>query len=72
MNIFVKVKPGAKEASFERIDQSHYHLQVKEPPRMGLANEAVLRALAENLNISRSRLKIVSGYTSRQKIIEIA
>jgi uncharacterized protein YggU (UPF0235/DUF167 family) len=42
---------------------------VSEPPEDGRANEAVLRLLAKTLDVPRSSLEIVSGRTSREKIV---
>lgn len=71
MKISITVKPSAKTESVERIDDANFRVAVKEPPIQGRANTAVIRALADFLNISPSRLQIISGYTSRQKIITI-
>ena len=40
-------------------------------PEKGKANEALLRLLAKHLGLAPSRLKIVRGHTSRNKVIEI-
>lgn len=71
MKIFVKAKPNAKEEKVEKIDETHFVVVVKEPPIQGRANAAIIRALADFLNIAPSRLQIVAGHTSRQKIIEV-
>ena len=71
MKLFVKVKPKAKVAKIEKIDSEHFVVAVCEPPEKGLANEAVERALAAYFNVSRSRILIVAGRTSREKVIEI-
>lgn len=71
MKIFVKVKPRAKEAKVKKIDQIHFEVWVKEPAAEGLANDAILMALAKNFNVSKLRFKIVSGKSSRQKMIEV-
>ncbi len=71
MKLFVKVKPKAKAAKVEKIDGEHFVVAVNEPPEKGLANEAVERALAEYFKISRSRIMIIAGRTSREKVIEI-
>jgi hypothetical protein len=71
MKIFVKVKPGAKEKKIKKIDKSHFIISVKEPPIKGAANKAVVEAFADYFGVSRSEVQIISGFTSRQKIIEI-
>ena len=44
---------------------------VKEPPVKGKANDAIKNALAVYFKTGSSSVKIVSGYSSRNKIIEI-
>lgn len=72
MKIFVKAKPGSKEEKVEKLDETHYKVSVKEPPVQGEANAAIIRALAEYFGISPLKVKIISGHTSRKKIIEIS
>ncbi len=72
MKIFVKAKPRVKEEKIQKIDESHYLVSVKEPPVKGEANRAIIKALAEYFKISPSRVNIVSGHTSKNKIIEIS
>ena len=71
MRISVKVKPRAKEESVEQIDDTHFVVAVKEPPIQGRANRAVIQALADFLGVALLRVRIVSGHTSREKIVEI-
>ena len=71
MKIFIKVHPNANKERIEKMDEDHYAVWVKEPPIKGMANQAVVRALAEYFKIAPSRVKIVSRYASRQKTIEI-
>lgn len=71
MKINIKAKPNSKEEQVEKISENEFVVSVKEPPIGGRANTAILRALADYLNISSSHLRIVSGYTSRQKVVEI-
>lgn len=71
MKIFVKAKPNAKKERVEKINDANFAVFVKEPPIKGKANEAIIKALADFMGIASSRLKIISGTASRQKIIEI-
>lgn len=71
MKIFVKVKPNAKKEAIEKINETHFAAAVKEPPKEGKANKAIIKALAKFLGIAPSRLKIISGGLSKQKIFEI-
>lgn len=71
MKIFVKAKPRSKEEKIEKVDGDHYVVSVKEPPVEGRANRAIIRLIAEFFNTSPSRVSIISGHTSRQKIVEV-
>lgn len=71
MKFFIKAKPGAKEAKIKKIGKTNFEIWVKEPAKDGKANRAVVEALAEYLEIPKFRFEIISGKTSKQKIIEI-
>lgn len=71
MKIFVKVKPGAREKKIKKIDEINFEVCVKEPPVKGMANRAVIRALADYFNTPVSGVNIISGHTSRHKTIQI-
>ena len=71
MKIFVKVKPRAKEERVEKIDDTHFAVSVKAPPTEGRANWAVERALGNYFGVPPSRIRIVLGAASKQKVFEI-
>ncbi|MFA6190167.1 MAG: DUF167 domain-containing protein [Candidatus Staskawiczbacteria bacterium] len=72
----VKCPEGAIPSSAElfngvkKIDAC-FEVWVKEPPVKGKANEAIRNALAVYFKTGTANVKIISGYTSRNKIIEI-
>jgi uncharacterized protein (TIGR00251 family) len=70
MKIQVKVKPNSKTEEVIR-DGEVYTVRVKEPPKEGKANRAVVKLLAEHFNVPRSAVTIISGLNSRTKVIEI-
>ncbi len=72
MKIFVKAKPSAKEEFIKKIDGINFVVAVKEPPRKGKANKAIIKALAEYFNIAPSAVRLVSGFSAKQKVFEIA
>lgn len=72
MKIFIRVKPNSKKDSVRRIDVAHFEIQTKSPPREGKANAAAVTALAHHLGIPKSRIKILAGAKSKQKVFEIA
>jgi len=71
MKIQVKVKPNSRTAEVSREGDS-FIVKVKEPPREGRANQAVIKLLAEHFGIPQSQVRILSGLKSRNKVIEVA
>jgi hypothetical protein len=69
MKINVKAKPNSREEKIEKIDENNYIVSVKEPPIKGKANDAIRNALAVYFKTGSSCVRIVSGYSSRNKII---
>lgn len=72
MRITVRAKPSAKEERVEEVGLQEFIVAVKEPPREGRANAAIIRALAEHFSVPSSRVRLVSGFTSRQKVFELS
>jgi len=71
MKIFVKAKPLAKESKVEKIDDTHFVVSVKEPPRQGKANIAIARLLAAHFDVAPSCVRLVSGFAYKEKTFEI-
>lgn len=78
MKIFVRAKPGAKVPHVEEItglfknaNERQFVVAVKEPAKEGKANRAIESALAEHFGVPSSRVHIVSGQTSRDKVVEL-
>lgn len=71
MKIFVKVKPGAREEKIEKISDTQFAISVKEPAKKGRANYAVGAVLAGHFSVPFSRVRLVSGFSSRQKVFEV-
>ena len=71
MKIRVKVKPSSKTEEVSQEGDS-FIIKVKEPPREGKANQAVIKLLAEHFGVPRRQLRILSGVRSRNKVIEVA
>jgi hypothetical protein len=67
----VKVKPNSKMQKVEEASDGSLIVHLKSPPVNGKANEELIKALSEKFDVPKSRIKIKSGLSSRQKIIEI-
>ncbi|MCX6759938.1 MAG: DUF167 domain-containing protein [Candidatus Nealsonbacteria bacterium] len=71
MKIFIKAKPSSKVEKIEKISDNVFIVRVREPAEDGRANKAIVEALAEYFKVSKSSVDILSGHTSKTKIIEI-
>lgn len=71
MKIFVRARPGSKEEKVQKVDEGHFVVSVKAPPVEGKANQAILELLSDYFKLPKARIRIVSGHTGRQKVIEI-
>jgi uncharacterized protein len=67
----VKVHPRAKQSAITGRFGEAYKLDLAAPPADGKANEECVRFLAELAQVARSRVRIVTGLTSRIKVVEI-
>ena len=61
------VQPGASKTAIRGVFQDRLKLSVQSPPVEGAANEAVILFLSKMLGISKSKIHLLSGETSRQK-----
>ena len=71
MDLFIKAQPNSRNDKVEKIDNNHFIISVKEPPIKGRANQAIIKVLGEYFNISFSKIKIIAGFKSREKILRI-
>ena len=64
-------QPGAKRTSVVGLYGDKLKIAVATPPVDGKANQAIIAFLAKTLGLSKSKLTIISGETSREKRIRI-
>ena len=67
----VKVHPRAKKSALAGRLGDAWKLSLAAPPVDGKANEECVRFFAELARVPRSRVRIVTGLTSRLKVVEI-
>ncbi len=76
MKIQVKITPWAKKKQISIVQdlltwQDIYMVKVHAKPVDGQANKALINDLAEYFDLPRRKITILSGYTSRLKVVEI-
>src|SRR5437763_15971948 len=67
----VRVSAEARSTTLVGRHGDAWKLRVAAAPEGGKANEAALRLLAEKLELPRNAVKLVSGHTAREKIVEL-
>ncbi|MFC4536504.1 DUF167 domain-containing protein [Sphaerisporangium dianthi] len=72
MRLVIRVRPGAaREAVGGVYGDEAIVVKVNAPAVDGRATEAALRAVAVAFGVRRSDIRLVSGATSRDKVVEI-
>jgi len=71
MFLRIKTKPGSRANQISSANDGTTVVKVKAPAQGGKANEELIRFLSETLNLPKSKIQIVSGFTSPFKKIEI-
>lgn len=71
MKIKVSAKPLSHVEKIEKITDVQFTVWVKEPPVRGLANAAIRNVLATYFKVSKSQVRLISGYSSKEKTFEI-
>ena len=77
VRLVLRVTPGAARSGiFGPVDigddRTALAVKVAAPPVEGAANEALIALLAKELGVARSALNLVSGATSRLKVVRVA
>jgi len=67
----VRVHPRARRSAVTGRLGEAYRLDLAAPPVDGKANEECVRFFAELAGVPRSRVRIVSGLTSRNKVVGV-
>jgi uncharacterized protein (TIGR00251 family) len=68
----IRVQPRSSRAGIDGVHGAAVRVRVNAPPVDGAANEAVIEVLAKALGVAKRAVTIVSGSTSRSKVVEVA
>jgi len=71
MRLRIRVKPGAREEKVSREPDGSLLVSVRARAQEGKANEAVVKAVAKFLRVPKTSVRIVSGLSSRTKMLEV-
>lgn len=70
MRLTVRVQPNAKQNKIVE-ETGRFKVFLTAPPVEGKANAALIEFLAEHFKTRRSRIRIIKGERSRDKVVEI-
>ena len=68
----VRVQPRSSRNQVAGFDDGTLRLWVTAPPSEGKANAGVIALLGKALGLSKSKLEIIRGHGSREKVVSVA
>jgi uncharacterized protein (TIGR00251 family) len=71
VRVAVRVQPRASRSELAGEHGGALKVRLQAPPVDGAANEALVEFLARALGVARRDVRIVSGQSSRSKVVEI-
>ncbi len=71
ITLTLHIQPGAKKTEFAGLHGDALKIRLAAPPVDGKANEALVKFVAETLNLPKSAVTLKSGQTSRRKVLEL-
>ena len=70
-SIRVRLQPRASSSRITGEKDGVIQVRVTAPPVDGEANAALEKLVAKKLGIARSKVKVMKGETSREKVLEV-
>ena len=67
----VRVQPRASRNEFAGVQNGALRVRLQAPPVDGAANQALIEFLADELDVPARLVRIVSGFGSRNKVVEV-
>ncbi len=71
MRVRVHVTPNAREARVTLVGEASFEVRVDEKAMEGRANKRLVEIMSDHFGIPKSRILIVSGAKSRDKVLEV-
>jgi hypothetical protein len=71
MIISLTAHPNSKKPRIEKDLFGGLHVYISQPPLEGRANKAVVESLAEYFKTGKSKIKLIRGIKSKQKVFDV-
>ncbi|MBD3238101.1 MAG: hypothetical protein GF332_00480 [Candidatus Moranbacteria bacterium] len=72
MQLTVKTIPASRVVRIKRLNQSTYRVKLTQPPANNLANQQLIKIMAQYLNVPTYAIRIIKGQKSKIKIIHVS
>lgn len=72
MHLHIRVQPNSRRPGVEQLPDGTFKVRVSAPAHEGKANKAVIEALARHFRVPKSRIRILHGEATRDKLVEMA
>lgn len=70
--ISIKVIPRSSKIEVEKLSEGEYRVRLTKAPADNEANEQLVKILSKHFGVAPSLIRVISGLTSRKKIVEIS
>ena len=71
IKININVKPNSKNPKIEKTGDDQFKVHVTSPPKDGRANQELISMMADYFDCHKNQVSIISGWKSRNKILQI-
>jgi uncharacterized protein (TIGR00251 family) len=71
ITLTLHIQPGAKKTELAGLHGAALKIRLAAPPVDGKANQALLKFVAETLQLPKSAVSLKSGHNSRRKVLEV-
>jgi uncharacterized protein YggU (UPF0235/DUF167 family) len=71
MKIFIRARPNSSEIKIEKFGENRYLVFLKASAEDNEANIELLKVMGKYLGIPSTKIQIIAGATSKDKILEI-
>jgi len=72
LNIQVQIQPGSSKDQIIGLHNGRLKIKISAPPIDGKANQNLIEFIAKALGVSKSKIEIVKGRTSKLKTLKIS
>ena len=71
MKVYIKVKPNSSKQEIVSFGDFRYLVYLKSQPEDNEANIELIKLMSKHLGTPSTRIKIISGLSSHNKILEV-